>query len=149
MDAFTWVLRVTSPDRHTARVASRRHQFVVTRPLDFDAEHDGITAIEYALGALGGEIVTGLRQIARRRRLDLEEIEAVVAGELKNPLAYLEVIGEERDPALSRVQMKIYVTSRESEATVQALFSEVVELLPLARTFRDLVRLDLHVVHVP
>jgi hypothetical protein len=64
-------------------------------------------------------------------------------------LAYLEVVGEEGDPAISRVQMKIYVTSPESEAAVHTLFREVVELLPLARTFRDLVRLDLHVMHTP
>jgi uncharacterized OsmC-like protein len=149
MNPYTWTLRVTSPDRHTARVTTRRQQFAVTRPVNFDVEHDGISALEYALGALAAELVTGLREFAHRRRVDLDDLEAVVTGELKNPLTYLEVMGEEGDPSISRVHIKLYVTSREPEPAVQALFRQAVELLPLARTFRDLVRLDLQFVHTP
>ena len=86
MSDFVWTLRVASPDRRTARVASRRHQFEVTRPIDFDAEHDGITALEYVLGAIGAELVTGFRELARRRRIEVENLEAVVQGELDNAL---------------------------------------------------------------
>jgi hypothetical protein len=149
MGLYAWTLRVTSPDRQTARVASGRRQFAVTRPLDFDAEHEGITALEYALGALGAELVTGIRELAKRRRLDVEDIEAVVVGELDNPLTYLEVVGEEGHPGISRVQVKIYVASSEREATVRGFVQQAIELLPLARTFRSLVRLELHVMPTP
>jgi hypothetical protein len=145
MNTVAWTLRVTSVDGRTARVATRRHQFAVSRPVSFDIEHDGITALEYALGAVGAEIVTGLRELARRRRLDIEDLEAVVSGELKNPLVYLEVVDEAGDAAIARIQVKVHVRSGESEAVVQTLFREALERLPLARTFRELI--DLEVVH--
>jgi hypothetical protein len=149
MNAFVWTLRVASPDRKTAKVASGRRQFAVARPLDFDAEHEGVTALEYALGALGGEIVTGLREMAARRRIDLEDVEAVVVGELDNPLAYLEVVGEEGHSGISKVQVKVYVRSPEDDAVLRRLFHQTLELLPLARTFRSLIQLDLQVVPTP
>lgn len=149
MSAYTWTLRVTSTDGRTARVSSGRHQFVVTRPLTFDVEADGLSALEYTLGALGGELVTGLRELGRRRRVNLEALEAVVTGELNNPLTYLEVVGEEGDAALSRVQMKLYVSSSEPAATIEALVRHAVDLLPQARTFRSLVSLELVVRCTP
>ena len=51
-----WTLRVTAVDRFAARAAVRRRQFTISRPLDFDPAHDGITALEYALGALAGDV---------------------------------------------------------------------------------------------
>ena len=146
---FVWTLRVTSPDRKAARVATRGQQFEVTRPIVFVAEHDGISALEYVLGAVGAVRVTGVREFARRRRLDVDDVEAVVRGELDNALTYLEVIGEAGHPAISRIEVKVYVASPDSEASVRTLFQEAVERLPLARTFRHLVRLDLDVIRTP
>ena len=141
-----WTLRVTSPTRQTARVSTRQQQFDVMRPLNFDIAQPGISALEYALGALGGEIVTGVRELAWRRRLDVEQVEAVVTGELGNPLAYLEVEGEEGDASLSKIHLKVYVSSREEDDTVRSLFHEATMLLPLICTFRRLVQLELQVV---
>jgi uncharacterized OsmC-like protein len=146
MSAYAWTLRVTSPDRRTARVACRRQQFVVSRPLNFDSEHDGVSALEYALGALAGELVTGVRELARRRRLELDDVEAVITGELHNPLAYLEVAGETGDARVTRIALKVYVTSPAPEDAVKTLVRDATGILPLARTLRDLVRIELEVV---
>jgi hypothetical protein len=148
MNGYSWTLRVTSPDRRTARVACRRQQFVISRPLNFDSEHDGLSALEYALGALAGELVTGVRELARRRRLDLDDVEAVITGELHNPLAYLEVAGETGDASVSRIALKVYVTSPAPEDAVQTLVRDAMNVLPLARTFRDLVRVEVNVACV-
>jgi hypothetical protein len=81
MGAFTWSLRVTSPDRRAARVARRKRQFAVSRPLDFDVEHEGITALEYALGTFSNRPVNSMEiafakiscvaEAAARLRLDV------------------------------------------------------------------------------
>lgn len=134
---------MTSSDDETARVSVRRHQFTVGRPLDFDAEYGRLTALEYALGALGGEIVTGLRVFARRRRITLDQVEAVVAGALDNPLTYLEVVGEEGHAGLSRVGLKVYVASPHDEAEVRRLWDDTLERLPLVRTFGASVELTM------
>src|SRR5205814_3308353 len=98
--------------------------------------------IEYVLGALGPEIVNGLRVFANRRRLEIDDIEAVVHGELDNPLAYLEVVGEEGHAGLARVVVTVYIASPHDEQALRALWSEARERLPLVRTFSSAMSLD-------
>ena len=99
-DAFT-TLRITASDPELARVAVRRQQFVVGRPIEFDQTSSRVAALEYALGALGAEVVNGLRVFAARRRIEIDAVEAVVTADLENPLAYLEVVGETGRPVLT------------------------------------------------
>ena len=135
MNTLQCRLRVTTTESDATHVLVRRHQFTVGRPIDFDAESAHVAALEYALGALGAEIVGGLRVFAKRRRVELDEVEAVVDGEVENPLTYLEVVGESGYPALSGVSIKVYVASPRDEETVRQLWHETLARLPLARTF--------------
>src|SRR5262245_15075899 len=100
MTAITISLRVTAPGPGSARVSVGRRQFAIGRPVEFDDASPHVAALEYALGAVGGEIVNGLREFARRRRLALDAVEALVTGELQDGLAYLEVIGEPGRPRI-------------------------------------------------
>src|SRR5690606_32296579 len=67
MTLTTLSLRVTAPGPAAARVSVGRRQFSIGRPVEFDDASPHVAAIEYALGAVGGEIVNGLREFARRR----------------------------------------------------------------------------------
>ncbi len=145
MDAITISLRVTAPDRDVARVLIGRRQFPIGRPLEFDEAAPYVAAIEYALGAVGGEVVNGLRAFAGRRRLTLDAIEAVVNGELENGLTYLEVIGEQGQPKISRIHIKVFVASGDA-AAVRALFDHVLERLPLVCTLRSALALTTELV---
>ena len=106
MKPMTLWLRVTTGERDRARVSVRRHQFVVGRPMDFDAESPTVMALECALGALGAELVGGLHEFAGRRRLLLDNVEALVQSEIEDPLVYLEVIGESGRPRIGRVDIR-------------------------------------------
>src|SRR5215831_6471998 len=109
MNAITMSLRVTAAGP-ALRVSAGRRQFSVGRPVEFDEASAHVSALEYALGAAGGEIVNGLREFARRRRIDIDAIEAVVAGELTHALTYLEVVGETEPPRLTRISVKVFVS---------------------------------------
>src|SRR6187549_4123839 len=100
MTAITISLRVTAPGPADARVSVGRRQFSIGRPVEFDEASPHVAALEYALGAAGGEIVSGLREFARRRRIEIDAIEALVSGDLEHALTYLEVVGETRPPRL-------------------------------------------------
>lgn len=149
MQGFTWTLRVTAGEPGENRVSARRHQFVAGPPVDFDVEYGRVTALEYALGALGAEIVGGLRAFAKRRRLELANVEAVVVGELDNPLTYLEVVGEQGHPGLTRVGIKVYVSSPHDEQTIRQLWDETLPRLPLVKTIGAAAALDLRLSVVP
>jgi hypothetical protein len=137
-----WTVRVTATDPEAANVVARRHQFAVGRPLDFDSQYAHVTALESVLGAIGAEIVNGLRVFAKRRRIDIYDIEAVVHGELDNPLTYLEVVGEEGHAGLSRVLVTVYVASPHEDDVLLALWRDTSGRLPLVLTFRAAVSLD-------
>jgi len=145
MDDSIITLRVTGGARDVARVAVRRHQFSVGRPIEFDGSSPRIAALEYALGALGAEVVNGLREFALRRRLRLDGVEAVVSAELEHELVYLDVIGESGHPAIRRLHVKLFVACADAVA-VRALFDEVLQKLPLTRTLSAATRLSTELV---
>ena len=145
MDAITISLRVTAPDPGVARVSSGRRQFSVGRPLEFDDASVRVSALEYALGAVGGEIVNGLRAFADRRRLTIDAIEAIVTGELTGGLTYLEVIGEEGQPAIARIHVKVFAASPDADA-IRALFGDVLGRLPLVCTLQAALQLTTELI---
>ena len=140
MNAIAVSLRVTAPGR-AARVSTGRRQFSIGRPVEFDAASPDVSALEYALGAAGGEIVNGLREFARRRRIEIDAIEALVTGALAEPLTYLEVVGETAAPRIVSVTVKIFVAAPDA-AAVRELFAGMLDRLPLVGTLRR--ALDFH-----
>jgi hypothetical protein len=143
--AITISLRVTAPGSAAARVSVGRRQFAIGRPVEFDEASPHVAALEYALGAVGGEVVNGLREFARRRRLAIDAVEALVTGELEHGLSYLEVIGERERPRIRRIAVKVFVASVDHEAT-RALFDETVARLPLVSTLGAAVDLEIALV---
>ena len=69
MTAITISLRVMAPGPAAARVSAGRRQFSIGRPVEFHDASPHVAAFKYALGAVGGEVVNGLREFARLRRL--------------------------------------------------------------------------------
>src|SRR4029077_432549 len=145
MPAISISLRVTAPGPADARVSVGRRQFSIGRPVEFDEASPHVAALEYALGAVGGEVVNGLREFARRRRSPIDAVEALVTGELEDGLAYLEVIGEAGRPRIRRIVVKAFVASVDHQAT-HALFHEMIGRLPLVNTLREAIDLDVELV---
>jgi len=141
MAGITFTLRVTAPDPRAVRVSVRRQQFSIGRPLELDESSPHVSAMEYALGAAGGEVVNGLRTFAARRRLAIDAVEAIVTGELEHGLMYLEVIGEQGTPKLARLHIKVFVACVDEPAT-RELFEQMLDRLPLVCTLRAATRVD-------
>ena len=145
MTGITISLRVTAPGPAAAHVSVGRRQFAIGRPVEFDERSPYVSALEYALGAVGGEVVNGLREFARRRRIPIDAAEALVTGELHDVLAYLEVRGESAPPRIRRIGIKVFVASPD-ETSTRALFDEMIERLPLVNTLRTAIDLDVELV---
>ena len=146
MTSFEWELRVRSTDPGRATAYTRNQQFEVGKPLAFDAEYGHVTALEYVLGAIGADIVNGLTGLARTRRVGVDSVEALVTGELNNPLTHLAVVGEDGHPGIERVRVRVYVTSDETEAKIVKVWNEMLERSPLVHTFRPALDLELKLV---
>lgn len=145
MDTIAFSLRVTAPGPDVARVSIGRRQFSIGRPLEFDEASPHVAAIEYALGAVGGEIVNGLRAFADRRRLSIDAVEAVVSGALENGLTYLEVVGEEGQPRIARIHVKVFAAAADAAAT-RMVFDQMLDRLPLVCTLRAALQLTIELI---
>jgi OsmC-like protein len=143
MEPYTWTLRVSAAEHGQATVFTRQHQFRVGAPVHFDTAYEAVSALEYVLGAIGADLVNGLHTLARRRRVVIGQVEAVVAGELNNPLIYLGVVGETGHPGVEKVCVKVYVASPEPEEAIQRLWREILATSPLVRTFQAAIQLEL------
>ena len=146
MDGLDVMLRVRATGRHGVRVTTRGVQLSIGRPVEFDSEAAEASALECALAALGAEIVGGLKEVARRRRLVLDDVEAVVKAKLDAPLVYLGVVGESGCPRLSTVSVRVYVSSAEAGELIERAFHDAMAILPLAGTLRTATDLTTELV---
>ena len=121
----------------------RKHSFAAGAPISFDTEYGAITAMEYLLGALGADLVGGIQAVARRRRVEVDEVEVLVHGVLHNPMVYLRVVGEAGDAGIRGIEARVYISSLDDEARVRAVWTEVLETSPIVNTLTKAVKLDL------
>jgi hypothetical protein len=143
MDDHAWTLRVTATDYRSATVFARKHSFTVGAPVVFDQDAPHVSALEYALGALGAELVSGLVSRARARRITIDNAEAVVDGALDDPLAHVGVVGAKGTPAIARVNVRVYASADAEEDDVRRVWQEVLDRSPLVWTLKSTVRLSL------
>jgi uncharacterized OsmC-like protein len=148
MEDTRWTLRVTAMRPSGSTVHVRKHSFTAGAPISFDTEYGAITAMEYLLGALGADLAGGIQVVARRRRVEIDDVEVVVHGALHNPMVYLRVVGEAGDAGIRAVEARVYISSLDDEARVRAVWSEVLETSPIVNTLIKAVKLDLVYQHV-
>jgi uncharacterized OsmC-like protein len=140
MESNRWTVRVRSSSGNRSATAYVRRKVVeIGAPLSFDPEYRLVTAFEHLLAAVAGDIVTGFSDHARRNRVTLSGVEAVVQGELENPLAFLGVVGEEGHPGLSSLSIKVFADSTADEASIRRVWEESLRRSPMVNTFRRAV----------
>ena len=143
MEGHSWTLRVCRAEPGEANVFTRQHRFRVGAPVSFDQADTAVSALEYVLGAIGADLVNGLQALARKGRIPIEQIEAVVEGELNNPLIYLGVVGEIGHPGLEKVCVRVSLASSATEEALQHLWQKMLASSPLVRTFQAAMQLEL------
>ena len=138
-----WSVRVSARDRSGAAVYARKQRFDVGTPLSFDQEDERTSAFEHLLGAIGADLVAGMKGLCHRRRLEVDNVEALVLGELDNALVHLGVVGEEGHPGLTKLSIKVFVETLEEEEEIRRVWEQMLERSPLYRTFSASVCFDL------
>jgi uncharacterized OsmC-like protein len=61
---------------------SRSFEFDIDHPLQFAAQDNGITPVEFVLVALGGCLTAGIAAVAQQREIQLRSVRASVAAEM-------------------------------------------------------------------
>jgi hypothetical protein len=93
-----WTARVRGTGGNQATAYARNQTFAVCGQASFKEVDPHPSAVEYLLGALGGDLITGFAAHATRRGIVVDALEASISGRLNNPLVFLSVVGEAGHP---------------------------------------------------
>ena len=141
----TWTARVGWSDGHHATAYTRNHAFPIGQPVSFHTTDAHPSAIEYLLGALGGDLLSGFARAAARQAIPLDAIEASVSGRLNNPLVAVGVIGETGHPGFEEIAATLYVSADADEPTLQVIWQTTLAASPLVHTLQRCVSLHLEI----
>jgi uncharacterized OsmC-like protein len=139
MSDYTWTVRVERVGENEAKAYSRNHAFVVGEQASFRESDPQPSAVEYLLGALGGDLLRGFQAQAARRRVAVDALELMLSGRLNNPLAHLGVVGEEGHPGVESIRGTLYVSADADPAAVEEMWQAALERSPLYNTLRRCV----------
>lgn len=129
------------------RVYIRNQSFVVDESVDPSGREAGLSALEYALGALGACLGLGLIYNATRRGIAIRNLEVALEGHIENILRFLG-LGGDGHPGYREVIAKAYVDADADEETLQALWTETVANSPVGNTFVRPVALQAEIATV-
>lgn len=105
-------------------------------PLSFDRNEPRLTGVEYLLGAVASDVLGGFLRLAKRRRLPVDDLEAVLKADVGNTLAWLEVVGAAGSPRIEGIAISVYASSSEPEERVRQLWDEALARAPIVNTLR-------------
>ena len=126
-----------------ATAYARNHAFAVGGQASFRETDANPDAVEYLLGALGGDLISGFASHARRRGVEVDAMEASIFGRLDNPLVFLGVVGESGHPGFETITCTLYVSADADEKTLEEIWQTTLARSPLVNTLDRCVGLTL------
>ena len=140
---YTWTSRVRGTGENEATAYTRNQAFAVNGQASFKETDPHPSAVEYLLGALGSDLITGFAAHVARRGIVVDALEASISGRLNNPLVFLGVVGETGHPGFEAISGTLYVSTDADETTLQEVWQETLARSPLVNTLQRCVALSL------
>ena len=147
-DEYTWAARVRwvhdaqASGSHAVAYA-RNHAFSIGQQASFKEADEHLSAVEYLLGALGGDLLSGFQTQAKRHGVFLADLEVKLSGRLNNPLIFIGVVGEAGHPGFEAITGTLYVSTDAETSLIQEIWQVTLARSPLVNTLRRCVALSL------
>ena len=132
-----------------ARAYARGQSFDVGSQASLRALDPEPSAVEYALGAFGGDLLLGLDRAASTAGLTLHAIEITLTGRLDNTLVHLGVIGEQGHPGFSAIDGTTYVSADDDPAAIESAWRVTLERSPLYNTLTRCASVSIRLAVLP
>ncbi|MBI5033838.1 MAG: OsmC family protein [Chloroflexi bacterium] len=130
---YRWQTRTHWNGGMATTVYCRNHSWHVGQPASFDVKDDAPSAVEYVLGALGACLAMGLQIRASQRKIEIDEIEISLSGQIDNIFVFLgtELNGHS---GFKEITGTLYAKSTAAEEILQELWSETLAASPVMNT---------------
>ncbi len=135
-------VRVSAKQGERVTLFARSQRAVLGKGWSFDIAEPEMTGAELLLGALAADVIGLFFDLARRRRVAVDEVEATVKAELADPLVHLGVVGAEGEPRYESFSLRAYAGSAAPAAVLQEIWAEALRRAPLANTLRRAATLE-------
>ena len=145
---YAFTLRIRSTAEKDATAYARNHSFRIHRAASFRESDPHPSAIEYFLGAIGGDLITGFSTNAARHGITIDSLELSVSARLNNPLVFLGVVGEEGHPGFESIHATLYVNCETEESSLQAIWQETLNRSPLLHSLHQRISLSLQIQQI-
>ncbi len=140
---YAWTARVRGTGENNATAYARNQAFAVYGQASFKEADPHPSAVEYLLGALGSDLITGFAAHAIRRGIVVDALEASISGRLNNPLVFLGVVGETGHPGFEAISGTLYVSTDADEPVLHEVWQKTLARSPLVNTLQRCVTLSL------
>jgi hypothetical protein len=144
-----FTVRIQRTAARSARAYARGQAFDVDSQASLRESDPHPSAVEYALGALGGDLVCGLDREAASRGLKLHAIEIALTGRLDNVLVHLGVIGEEGHAGFEAIGGTVYVGSDAHADEIESAWQAALARSPLYNTLSRSATVSVNLRVVP
>jgi uncharacterized OsmC-like protein len=134
MDDHVFQVRVQHTATGVARAFARVQAFDVGSQASLREADVQPSAVDYVLGALGGDLVCGLERAAEGQGIPLHAIEITLNARLDNILVHLGVVGEHGHPGFAAIEGTAYVGSDAEEEAIQRAWQRTLDRSPLYDT---------------
>jgi hypothetical protein len=135
-------VRASAKRGERVAVFARSQKALIGKGWSFDVAEPDFTGAEWLLGALAADVIGLFLDLAARRRVVVDEIEATVKAELGEPLVHLGVIGAEGEPRYHSFSLRAYAGSSAPDSQLQPIWAEALRRAPLANTLRRAAGMD-------
>lgn len=127
-------VRIQRTATRCARAYARTQSFDIGSQAGLRDSDNQASAVEYLLGALGGDLLCGLERAAEGQGIPIHAIEIALNGRLDNILMHLGVVGEQGHPGFAAIDGTAYIGSDADEAAVQRAWQRTLDRSPLYQT---------------
>jgi uncharacterized OsmC-like protein len=117
-----------------ARAYGRGQSFDIGSQASLREEDAQPSAVEYVLGALGGDLVCGLERAGEGQGVAFHAVEISLNGRLDNILTHLGVVGEQGHAGFAAIEGTAYVGSDADEVAIQRAWRRTLDRSPLYQT---------------
>jgi hypothetical protein len=139
-----FAVRVQRSAARAPRAYARGQSFEVGSQASLRELDPHPSAVEYALGALGGDLLCGLERVAAAEGLPLHGLEISLSGRLENILVQLGVIGEQGHPGFAAIDGTVYVSTDGDPQTVESAWRTTLARSPLYNTLSRCASVSIH-----
>ena len=128
-------VRVRQAAAGVVRAYARAQSFEIGSQASVREADPSPSAVEYALGALGGDLVCGLERAAASQGVRLHAVEVTLIGRLDNVLVQLGVVGEQGHAGFGAIDGTIYISTDGEPAAIESAWQTTLVRSPLYNTF--------------